>query len=367
MVETRSQNLRFLCLILLLSIGSCADFFGSFSGKNRFTGKNPQRPQENSNSRNNSEDYYELLGVNRDASLEAIKKAYRNKAKVMHPDKGGDPEKFKKINEAYEVLSDEDKRARFDNYGKVDNNADWPDTDLASMLFREFAGISVPIMVRVEMTLKDMYAGKDIQLESSNGTPVAVKVPPGVKHGQSMIVRQVRIGRTGMKQDVILKINEIPHPVFTRKSNDLLIQVSISINEALLGFDKIITHIDGKLLHISRKRGVVTSPGDVLVVRNKGMPIFGETDRFGDLYVKIKCEFPRKLWLDQNRVHELEALLPQRSKRDSASDENGTGEHVSAVLSDISEFGGRDSDSGGDDGNNYYQSRSSFFSNSGMF
>lgn len=136
-------------------------------------------------------DYYKILGVNPDASEEEIRQAYYKLAHKYHPDKGGDPEKFKEINEAYQVLSDKEKRRQYDMYGRVFETEDvfktewfWPRTETffgfedIEDIFEEFFGFGAgkrkrakevkkgkDIEVKVEINLEDVLKGKEVQLD----------------------------------------------------------------------------------------------------------------------------------------------------------------------------------------------------------
>lgn len=118
---------------------------------------------------NMEEDYYEILGVPRTASPDEIKKAFKIKARQMHPDKGGDPEMFKKLNEAYGVLSNEDQKANYDRFGKTGINMEFPFPDFFQM-FGGVGGVSrskdrktADRILPLELTLEEVYAGTTVR------------------------------------------------------------------------------------------------------------------------------------------------------------------------------------------------------------
>ena len=268
---------------------------------------------------------------------------------LTHPDKGGDAEKFKKINEAYEVLSDKTKRGMYDKYGKVGQNAGFSQpqtTQDFSDIFGSFGSFSIPLMYTIELSLEDLYKGRKLNLEVA-GHELSLNVEPGMNDGTEM--RTQVLDRRGIMRDVIFILQEKSHHVFKRLNADLFIDMKISLREALLGFERSVGHLDGKVYTIRSKKDEVTSPGEILILENMGMPIYnpkGQQNSRGRLFIKITVEFPESLsnWLNSTEKNILENLLSKDSHdRSSTSNNQNTVKRSSSPMfprkGSLEEFG----------------------------
>lgn len=283
---------------------------------------------------NTSFDPYRTLGVGRDADAAAIKKAYRKLAKEHHPDRGGDPERFKALGRAHEVLSDPDKRKAFDTYGAVslepgfdpsmaggfggsgfrgdprggfDGAGGFDMNDLLSQLFGAGAGgrgaqgfggfgggppPGGPAGVRAELglDLRTACTGGVRQLTTSAGS-MAVRIPPGVRDGETL-----RLKGQGEKvggppgSDLHLTLRVAEHPVFRRDGEDLHVVVPVTVAEAVAGGAVRVPTLDGS---IEVKVPAGTQPGRTLRVRGKG--VARRTQPAGDLYVHVEVALPEAL------------------------------------------------------------------------
>src|SRR5438105_2143938 len=224
-------------------------------------------------------DYYTTLGVNRDASEEDIKKAYRRLAMKHHPDRNPNDkqseERFKEAKEAYEVLTDARKRAAYDQFGHagVDPSAG----------FGDGAG-----RVKKHKTL-------------------SVKIPAGVD--QDDRVRLSGEGEAGLNGgppgDLYVVINIKPHPVFQRENSDLHCEMPVSFATAALGGEIEIPTLDG---HANLKIPPETQTGQVFRLRNKGIKGV-RSSVHGDLYCHVVIETPVKLTTRQKEIlREFEAI-----------------------------------------------------------
>jgi DnaJ-class molecular chaperone len=149
-----------------------------------------------------SQDYYQLLGVSKTASQSDIKKAFRKKAHELHPDKGGDAEQFKKVNEAYQVLSDNDKRAQYDRYGAAGPQSGYSggfggfDSGFGfnfnggfSDIFSDLFGAAMAnIQAEVEISIPQAVLGDRLELRVGNDK-VTLDIPAGVQDGAQMVYR----------------------------------------------------------------------------------------------------------------------------------------------------------------------------------
>jgi DnaJ-class molecular chaperone len=184
-----------------------------------------------------AKDYYEILGVPRNASEAEIKKAYRSKAHKLHPDKGGDAEKFKEINEAYQVLSDPQKRAQYDRLGQTGTNASFSDFDSFNFNFDDqtsgfgsfnfnfggpgstfgsifeglFESAFSQVQVELPISIPQAVLGDTVRFKTNFGDEIELKIPAGAQDGMAFRFRgkgqQTRRGRGDLI--VVLRV-EIP-------------------------------------------------------------------------------------------------------------------------------------------------------------
>jgi len=290
-------------------------------------------------------DYYEALGLARDASEDEIKKAYRKLARKYHPDvsKVKDAEeRFKEIAEAYATLKDADKRAAYDNLGRHKPGAEFsppPDwegfagmgggapggahfgdfTDLSD-LFEQLglggrrgargrggnagAGFAMPSAdyeAQVRITLEDAAHGTELSL-SLAGTdgvprPVTVRVPKGATDGQRLRVRgKGGPGAGGAPAgDLYLEIHLAKHPLFRFHGHDLTIDLPLTPSEAVLGAQVELPTLDGKV-QLNVKPGAIS--GQKLRLAGRGLPKAGKGDekagaaKAGDLYAVVQIVVP---------------------------------------------------------------------------
>ncbi|KAF3508767.1 hypothetical protein F2Q69_00000918 [Brassica cretica] len=250
-------------------------------------------------SKSDNTKFYEILGVPKSASPEDLKKAYKRAAIKNHPDKGGDPEKFKELGEAYGVLSDPEKREIYDQYGEegIKDGIDRHDPfDIFSSFFgrnerRQRRGEDVVHPLRV--SLEDLYLGttKKLSLSRNALCSKCSGLPDTV---------------TG---DIVLVIQQKEHPKFKRKGNDLFVEHTLSLTEALCGFQFVLTHLDARQLLIKSSPGEVVQPDSYKAISDEGMPMHQRPFMKGKLYIHFTVEFPESLSGDQTKA--FEAVLPK--------------------------------------------------------
>lgn len=269
-------------------------------------------------------DHYNTLGLQRGATQEEIKKAYRSMAMKHHPDRGGDEKKFKEISAAYEVLGDPQKKQMYDMGVDPSNQQDFGfhqrgpfefhfGTENLNDIFNNFGfGFNQrqmrrnkSINVNVDLTLEDVLNGKDIDAEISipggRKKIINISIPPGIEHGQ-----QIRYGGMGDNSipnappgDLIVNIKVKNHSLFKREGDALMVEKIISVWDAILGCDLVVDTIDNKKLSLTIPSG--TQPDTVFSCRNEGLPNMRNKVR-GNLLVKIKIQIPRNLTESQKDV-----------------------------------------------------------------
>jgi DnaJ-class molecular chaperone len=168
-----------------------------------------------------------------------------------------------------------------------------------------------PIVLHLELSLQELFLGKTVNLRVEGvDTPVSVNILPGMRAGQQFVVK------TGAgRRDIIIRISEARHGVFTRRNADLLCSVDISLREALLGFERVIAHVSGESFRVASKQGDVVSPTDLLVLPGLGMPLYENPKLRGRLFVKANIKFPSKI----SELSEEEIALLNRLLRDEGA------------------------------------------------
>jgi len=310
-------------------------------------------------------DYYKTLGVAKNATTEEIKKAYRKLAREYHPDvnkKAGAEKRFKEINEANEVLSDPDKRKRYDTIGPdfaryaspgnggTPGNFRWTYntgspggaefagdagafSDFFRTLFGDDGGVSGTFTPEdlfgrgatrgrarraaaghdleheVEISLPEAYKGVEQQLEirDENGKTrrLTVKIPSGVRDGQRIrLAGQGGHGTNGGPAgDLYLRVKVKPHPLYQRDGDDLRMDLPVSLHEALLGAEVTVPTMKGR---VSLRIPPETQNGRTIRLAGQGMP--RPASGAGDLYVTVKVVLPTKLTdEDKDAVREIGA------------------------------------------------------------
>jgi DnaJ-class molecular chaperone len=267
-------------------------------------------------------DPYDILGVPRSATPEQIREAHRKLAKKFHPDLNKTAEagaKFKEIQEAYDLLSDAQKRKQFDQFGHAGPSmggapggaqGGWGNVDASTFeeIFGDFmgggarraggrrggarAGEDLESRITVDFMTAALGGVRHVSLESG-GQPISldVRIPPGIESGGDLRLRGK--GGEGMgggpAGDLVLHITVAPHPWFRREGLDVVVEVPISIAECALG-----TSVEVPLLEGTATLRVPagTASGKRLRLKGKGVAAKGST---GDLYAVIRVEAPKAL------------------------------------------------------------------------
>jgi DnaJ-class molecular chaperone len=234
-------------------------------------------------------DHYATLGVNRDSDVKEIKKAYKKLASKHHPDKGGDEAQFKIVSEAYEVLSDPEKRQQYDNPNPFDNFAQGgnPFGDIFGDIFgrqQRQPQANPDGVVDVTITLHQAYHGTDLVINTNNGS-VNFNVKPGTQSGSKY--RLVGKGPHRFKElpagNLIVRLHVECPPNWGTDRDSLFTRLNIDSLDAMTGFTHVIEHVNGKKYNLNVPRGI--NSGERLKMSSLGM--INEKGLVGDLYVEV--------------------------------------------------------------------------------
>jgi len=307
-------------------------------------------------------DYYKILGVSKNATEKEIRQAYRKLARQHHPDVNPDnkdaEEKFKEINEANEVLSDPEKRKKYDElsdyyqrYGHAPtpgapgwagdggqyqyrsvNEEDlrdiFGDQSPFSDFFETFFGSDFSpgigrsprttsrgqaratrgqdIESPVEVTLAEAYKGatRVFELADADGSTrrLEVKIPAGVDNGSRIRIQGQGVQGTSGRGDLYLLVHMLPHPDFTREGTTLRTKIGVPLAVAILGGEAQVPTPDGRRLMLRIPPG--TPNGKTFRLRGQGMPQLGHPEHRGDLYAEVTVELPTHLNEQQLRLFE---------------------------------------------------------------
>lgn len=260
-------------------------------------------------------DYYKTLGVDKKASQDEIKKAYRSLAQKYHPDRNKEEDatqKFQDVRKAYDTLKDPQKRAEYDNPQPQGNysfrTGDGVHVNVTGMEGMDINDILDAMhggnlggfgrrrqqrpMARVSITLEEAFSGTTRTLNGKE-----FRIPAGVRSGNKLAV-----------DDMLIVVNVLNHAKFQRSNDDLLVNVIVTAIEAMVGVDCTVTGLDNKTIKFNIPAG--TQYGQLIRLRGKGMPN-PEINRKGDLLVQVGVQVPDKL-----TDEELDSIM-KLTRRDS--------------------------------------------------
>lgn len=336
-------------------------------------------------------DYYKTLNVEKSASQDDIKKAYRKLAMKHHPDKGGDSEKFKEINEAFDVLNDPHKKERYDKYGDAGGGPDGKGGspfgnpfDIFETFFRQSshrpprdgARQHRDTVCDYAVSLEDAYCGKNVKInvthnvrcdpcsgrgsskdpiicelcrgtgqihqeirmgpmvqitriacESCNGRgktldpryvcgscsgegsskkteQVSFQVPKHARDGDAVIIENMGDFKNNHQCDLLIRLRYKSHKVFHNDGDNLMMEKTVPLYDALTGSSFVVKHVDGKNHKITINR--VVRKGDIVHVKELGM------NQRGHLIIRIDVEFPYNL-LNATKAEDLAKILDHKS------------------------------------------------------
>lgn len=285
-------------------------------------------------------DYYGVLGVEKGASGDEVKRAYRKLAMKYHPDRNAGnkaaEEKFKKISEAYAVLSDSEKKQQYDTFGSTDFHQRYSTEDIFrganfNHVFKDFGfsgggfedilggmfgggrtsgGFSQGPMkgsdleMKITVTLEEVLNGVDREVrfrDRAGLQNLTVKVPKGIKQGAKMrIAGRGQLSPTGgPKGDLFLIVDYAEHPVFLVDGRDIECRLSLKISEAMLGAEAVVPTLSGEK-QIKVPGGIQS--GTKIRLKGLGLPGSGGNIGTGDLYAKVQIAIPKKLTDEQQNI-----------------------------------------------------------------
>ena len=283
-------------------------------------------------------DYYKILGIDKGATPQIIKNAYRKLARKYHPDLNPNDkdakQKFQQINEANEVLSDPEKRKKYDQYGKDWKHADEfeqaksqqqssysrgpqysgasNDNDFSDFFSSMFGGAASTGRGRqvkyrgedynaeLQLNLIDAYTTQK-QTITVNGKQLRITIPAGIENGQTIKINShggpgINGGPEG---DLYITFSIANHPKFKRVGNDLFNAVDIDIFTAVLGAELTIETLQGK---VKLKVNPETQNGTKIKLKGKGFPVYKQEGQFGDLYITYNVKIPTGLTEKQREL-----------------------------------------------------------------
>lgn len=278
-------------------------------------------------------DYYATLGLKRGASQEEIKKAYRSMAMKHHPDRGGDEKKFKEISQAYDVLSDPQKKNMVDSgmdplnqnqgFGQHSGPFEFHMGGVPPGMedifhhfgfgFQQRTRRNQSVSINVEITLEDVMLGKDLDAELvlPNGSKkiISINIPKGVETGTQ--IKYPRMGDGSITDrppgDLIVNVRVLPHMKFRREGDNIVTEKSIDVWDAILGTSINIDTLLGKTLNINIPAG--TQPETVFSCQGEGLPN-PRSGRQGSMLVKVKVRIPKNISAEtRNKIKGLKNEL----------------------------------------------------------
>lgn len=273
-------------------------------------------------------DYYNILGIDKKATDEEIKKAYRKLARKLHPDLNPNDkqahQKFQQINEANEVLSDPEKRKKYDLYGKDWQHAEQFEKHQQQQRYsqqtgnqqfsgendQDFSDFFESMFGGSGRSRQTKFRGQDYNAElklslteamlthqqtlTVNGKNIRITIPAGIENGQ--VIKLKGYGAPGINGgpagDLYITFSITGHPHFKRSGNDLYTTTNIDLYTAVLGGETTIETLNGK---VKLKVNPGTQNGTKIRLKGKGFPVYKKEGEFGDLYITYHIIMPTNL------------------------------------------------------------------------
>ena len=274
--------------------------------------------------------FYDTLGVAETASEKEIKNAFKALAKKYHPDQGGDENKFKEINEAYDTLKNSEKRQEYDamrKYGTRGGNRqgnEFFSEDIFQDFFSGFGfapgrgqarvyksrpRVNQSINIRITLSIKEVYHATEktisVRLPSGRDEIVSIKIPAGVQNGAVFKYKGLgddtdsNLGRG----DLLCTIQVLDSDGYTRKGNDLYSDKTISCFDAIRGVEFKIRTLDDRTLSVKVPPG--TQPNSSIMLKAQGMPVHDTLNIKGNMYIRINIVIPALSAKDLEKIKDL--------------------------------------------------------------
>ena len=286
--------------------------------------------------------YYEILGVSKSSTQEEIRKAYRKLTLKHHPDKGGDPDMFKKINEAYETLYNPEKRRMYDNpmpnifsssfqsgrnsgHGGGGQEQEMPEFLKQFFQRSHFHSFHTktritppPIKISLTVSLEEVFEEKKVPIEikrtiqqreqthikvRKETETIYITVPQGIDHGEIIQIQEKGNCMDGVYSNVLVQIKLKNETKFIRMGLNLLYQHRITLKEAVCGFDFILNHVNGKKYKFKNENKVIC-PHYKQTVAKYGVP---RDNKYGNLIIEYIIEFPNEI--TESQREQLQEIL----------------------------------------------------------
>ena len=264
-----------------------------------------------------NKNYYNILDIPEDADTPAIKSAYRKLAQKYHPDRDtGDEAKFQEIEEAYRILSNNEKRQEYEFLRQNPRGHSFRGGINMEDIFNQFRGfqgfedfpgdifnirrdgtsyrVNTIVEHAIQISIQEAYTGvsKDV---SVNGNSYTIDIPAGVDNGNRMRLQNLH----DESQQIIFKIYVINNTSYRREKSNLILNLTINCFEAIIGTTKTIETISNKKLNVTIHPGL--QPGQTIALRGKGMPILNGSG-YGDLYIVVNVSIPKNLTTEQKQM-----------------------------------------------------------------
>ena len=253
-------------------------------------------------------DYYKILGVEKNATADEIKVAYRKLASKLHPDKGGSKEEFQQLEQAYRTLSDPALRADYDRassmpppgagnpFGFEFSFGGFPFQDMFAQFHQHHQhqqhSAQLPVYrTTISLTLEQVSTGAShvLNLQNRNGTNLSVTLqsPPGIEHGQQIRYDNLMPGGVLLVSYIVAK-----HLFFSRAGADIISDLNISVLDLIIGKTIIVQNVENREYEVTIPAG--TQPTTILRIPGAGLPVLNSSAR-GDLRIKFVPTIPRDI------------------------------------------------------------------------
>lgn len=272
-------------------------------------------------------DYYSILGIQKGASEQDVRKAYKKQSMKHHPDRGGDEEEFKKVNEAYQTLSDPQKRQQYDNpQQQQQHEFNTSNMNGFEDMFAQFGfgpgfsrqqrqRVNPDITIAARITLEEAYSGKNLiasyRLRNGKEEVVDISVPAGAKDGNK--IRYAGLGEylsPHQRGNLFVLIQVVPHRRFKVEGNNLHTTTDADIFDFIIGGSVEVSTIEGNRIKINIPEG--TQPGTKFSVSGYGLHDL-HTNHKGSMIVTVNSIIPRGL--DENQKTTLRKIKKRLAKK----------------------------------------------------